>query len=220
MPAVASCPHCGMLNSTPGDYFLEMACHYCGAEFHEPTPDAYLYSSFVFDEPGVKEHWIKYRILKRTAKGIYIERWRHRSIVDRAKLEGGDGTCWVRSLHEFVYTYQAMLSRIARVAEKLRDRERFWQECAAQQEQARRAAEEQYRQHATQQAMAQAPRLVRCLAEYAGERLEWPCDVAALKRVWRLAARRTHPDTGGSPDAFRAAHESYTTVLKLVEVAQ
>lgn len=62
-----------------------------------------------------------------------------------------------------------------------------------------------------------APEHAQRLAEYAGERLEWPCSKEELKRVWRSAARRTHPDTGGSPEAFRAAKASYDA---LAEVAR
>lgn len=54
------------------------------------------------------------------------------------------------------------------------------------------------------------------LAEYAGERLEWPCSSEKLKRVWRSAARRTHPDTGGSSETFRAAKESYDALMEVV----
>ena len=62
-----------------------------------------------------------------------------------------------------------------------------------------------------------APQAARQLAEYAGERLEWPCAPEELKRVWRSAARRTHPDTGGSSEAFREAKACYDA---LAEVAR
>jgi hypothetical protein len=67
---------------------------------------------------------------------------------------------------------------------------------------------------------ARGQRHARILAEHAGERLEWPCSMDDLKRVWRSAARRTHPDTGGSSEAFRAANESYRALLNLAEVAR
>lgn len=52
------------------------------------------------------------------------------------------------------------------------------------------------------------------LARIAGVALPDPCDAEALKRLWKAAARRTHPDAGGSHIAFIAAKRCYETALQ------
>jgi hypothetical protein len=77
--------------------------------------------------------------------------------------------------------------------------------------------QEEWRQRHMVARMTHMQRHARILSDYAGEHLEWPCTVDALKRIWRQAARRTHPDTGGDAAAFRTAHESYAEVLSFAE---
>ena len=72
------------------------------------------------------------------------------------------------------------------------------------------------RQFFTREDAATGQHHARILAEHAGERLEWPCSPEELKRVWRSAARRTHPDTGGSTEAFRTAKESYDALVEVL----
>ncbi len=37
----------------------------------------------------------------------------------------------------------------------------------------------------------------------------WPCTPGELKEYWRVAARMTHPDAGGSTERFTAARSAY-----------
>lgn len=86
---------------------------------------------------------------------------------------------------------------------------------AEERKQSRQAAEEWHRLQSTQYRLSEAPRHARLLAEYAGERLEWPCSKEELKRVWRSASKRTHPDLGGSSEAFREAKASYDVLAEV-----
>lgn len=47
-----------------------------------------------------------------------------------------------------------------------------------------------------------------------------PCDADAVRRLWKLAARRTHPDAGGSHDAFIAAKQHYEAAARVAERTQ
>lgn len=220
MKHATCCQFCGAQSTTLESYFQWTVCSGCAARLRAPTPDEYLYRSYLSDIDNSTE-WVKHRIIKRTPKSIYVERYTFQTqdrkyvIVDRAKLEE-TGSCYVRSLRDMVYTYQAMQDEIAREEEARREGERLRQQ---RYEQAERDAE-YLRQRFAEYHLSQNTRHARLLAEYAGERLEWPCSAEELKRIWRQAARRTHPDTGGSSEAFRAARASYDALVNLAEVAR
>lgn len=75
--------------------------------------------------------------------------------------------------------------------------------------------QEEWRQREAAARMTYMQRHTQILSEHAGERLEWPCSKDELKRVYRRAALRTHPDTGGNAAAFRAAHASYEALMEV-----
>lgn len=56
------------------------------------------------------------------------------------------------------------------------------------------------------QAQGEAPVAARVLG------LPWPCSAAELKAAWRRAALASHPDRGGTDEAFRTAKEAHETL--------
>jgi hypothetical protein len=49
------------------------------------------------------------------------------------------------------------------------------------------------------------------LARIANTAPVWPCTLDDVKRLWKAAARRAHPDAGGSHEAFLAVQQHYET---------
>ena len=47
--------------------------------------------------------------------------------------------------------------------------------------------------------------------------LSWPCSPEELETAYRAAVRRTHPDTGGNADEFKAAQTAYETLKCAME---
>ncbi len=216
MPLLNHCQYCGVQSTALETYFQWTVCSGCAVKLHAPQSA----SASTAEEPqGHKPKRARCNCCERLKPREQLNKFTYDIPTYRARCVGRlvCGECR-RAMLTPCTTCGGYL-HISAINDAYANGVCF--DCRARAE--RRRAEEKARQQtyyydfATALKKASAPVHARALAEYAGERLEWPCSKEALKRVWRSAALRTHPDTGGSSEAFRTAKASYDA---LAEVAK
>lgn len=159
-----------------------------------PIEYVYLIEWCEFDTPSWRSV-APHRVIKRTAKFIYVARERQRSGLSDTHTVGGE---------KIISTYRLDRYALERGEGVQHPRSvwagKFYLDPNAE------AGREQNRPY-------------HLLPHLEALELSWPCSLDARKKVYRLKSRNAHPDSGGSQEQFIAVNEAYEYLKESLEFA-
>jgi hypothetical protein len=163
---------------------------------------------------GHKYPWYAHRVLKKTAKGI----WVHESAIPASDV-GTSGENRDRSwpCKKPIVLDRAMLERQGWTRNGRKRDSAFYSRPHVE----RVESQEEIDERASRERFASG---LDCLRRMAGPTpddlrvlgVSWPCSAEELKAAYRSRAKETHPDRGGSAEEFRRVNEAYEQLTKVV----